>query len=79
MEETYSILLTPEELDYLRNALDNKIEDAPSSERILLLIHSISEDGVRVTINQAGYNLIHHLRFGGSQFIKEWVKNPAVA
>jgi hypothetical protein len=71
-EATYSIVLSPEELEYLRNALDDRIEEIPSSERILLLIDDFCAEGAHVTINKGTYDLINHLRFGGSECAKEW-------
>jgi hypothetical protein len=79
MCDTYSITLTPAELGYLRNALDSRIEEAPSSERLLLLIHSMDENGARVTINKTAYDLVYNLRFGGSSFEKDWTRNEAIA
>ena len=76
-EKTYSIVLTLEELAYLRNALDTRIEDAPASEHLLLTVES-HEQGLLVTVNQAAYDLIHYLRFGGSSFVKDWMRNEAV-
>jgi hypothetical protein len=67
--DDYYIILDADELKYVRNALDKSIGAVEDGVEVAMTYEPIvlddsKQEQFKVTINEPGYHLLEHLRFG---------------